>query len=250
MNRIWGTAGILTVAAILAATAGARVQAPSGDTCTFGGSGTQYTVNVASGAGVQQYGVAFGAPGVTITNISIPGRNGTFTTTRLASKTTGAWTSDEQMTGSFQATLTLRGKPTGPFIIVPAAAAQGSYYDAVRCTAAPAAPKTVLLKVASRATYSPKAGGWLLVVTVPVAGVVSAVQPLPPSTALQPSKSLVQTRKLGLQSRGKVTLTLKATPKGQAMLAAKKVITVNLRVAFDAEDGRAAHKTVALTLRK
>ena len=80
MKRLWAIAGALAITATLAAAVNARVEAPSGDTCTFTGSGTTYTVNIVSGAGVQQYGVAFGAPGLTITNIGISGRNGNFQT--------------------------------------------------------------------------------------------------------------------------------------------------------------------------
>jgi hypothetical protein len=249
MKRFSAIAGVLAVTATLAAAVDARMQAPSGATCTFTGSGTTYTVNIASGAGVQQYRVAFGAPGVTVTAIGISGKNGTFTNTGLAPKTTGAWTSDELLTGTLAATLTVTGTATGPFIIVPSTASQ--YYDPVTCTRAAAAPsKTVSFKVAPRPTYDASVKAWHLVVTIPVAGVVSAVQPLPPSTALHKTKSLVQTKKRSLNSGGKITLTLKPTPAGQAVLAAKNALTVNLRVAFDAKDGRTGHKTVALTLHK
>lgn len=249
MNRFWAIASVLTVAAILVATADARVQAPSGDTCVYSGSGTQYTVNVTSGAGVEQHGVAFGAPGATITSISISGKNGNFSTAKLAPSTTGAWTSDEALTGTLAATVTLRGTVTGPFIIVPSSATQ-VFYDPVTCTVSTGGQKTVSFTVAPGATYDAAAGAWHLVVTVPVAGTISAVQPLPKPTPTQTAKSLVQAKKVGSKSRGKVTLTLRATPDGQAMLAAKKSISVQLRVAFDAKDGRFGHKTVTLKLHK
>ena len=240
---------MIPLALVLAATANAHTQVPSGDTCTYSASGATYTVNIVTGSGVPHYGYAFGVPGATVTNVGIAGQNGSFTTAKLPPDTTGGWISDTQLTGTSSATLTLSGAGTGPVVVVPAAAAQGSYYDPVSCSAAVPAAKTLSFTVTPPATYSKAAGGWHLVVTIPAAGTVSAKQPLPTSISVKP-KPLVQTKRERLNTRGKATLLLKATPQGQAVLNAKHVLKVRLTVTVDAKDGREAHKTVSLSLRR
>ena len=47
-----------------------------------------------------------------------------------------------------------------------------------------------------------------------------------------------------------MTLLIKATPQGAAVLTAKGVLAVKLAITVDTRDGREAHKTVSLTLRK
>lgn len=255
MGRFLAIASLATAAAVVAATAAARSQAPSGDTCTFSASGTTYNVNIVTGSGIQQYGFAFGVPGLTITNIAIPGQNGGFTGGKLAPNTSGAWISDAPLTGTVTATLTTSGSPGGPVMVVPSAAGQGSYYDPVTCTTTTsnnsggATARALAFTVASKATYSATARGWHLVVTIPVAGTVSAKQPLATSIKVKP-KPFVQVKRATLASGGKVTLTVKTTPSGQASLNAKGSLTVRLTVTVDSRDGREAHKTVTLTLRK
>src|SRR4051812_40324479 len=81
MSRFWAiVGGILASMAVLAASAGARTQAASGDTCTVSGNGTQYTLHITIPSGQQQYGFAFRADGATITSAAIPGANGNFST--------------------------------------------------------------------------------------------------------------------------------------------------------------------------
>ena len=63
-------------------------------------------------------------------------------------------------------------------------------------------------------------------------------------------KPLVQAKREALNSSGKVTLLLKATPQGQAVLDAQHVLKVRLTVTLDSKDGREAHKTVGLSLRR
>ena len=235
--------------AVLAVTAGARTAVSSGDTCTYSANGTTYTVNILTGSGVQQYGFAFGTPGLTLTNIGISGQNGNFTTAKLPSNTSGAWVSDAPLTGNVVATLTGTGSTTGPVVIVPSAASQSTYFDAVTCAAASNATPTLSFTIASRMTYSAAARGWHLVVTIPVAGTVSAKQPLSASISVRP-KPLVQVKRESLNSGGKVTLLVKTTPQGQAVLDGKRVLKTKLAVTFDSRDGREAHKTVSLTLRK
>jgi hypothetical protein len=245
MRTWWAIVSALLLTAALAVGVHA---ARSGDTCKYTVSGTITTVNIVTAAGIEQFGFAFGAPGLRITNVGIPGQNGMYTTSKLPANTSGAWISDTPLTGTVSVTLTGSGA-TGPIVVVPSGAAQSSYFDPVTCS--PGAPlnKTVSFTVASRATYSRAANGWHLVVTIPVAGIVSAKQPLAKTIKVRP-RPLVQAKREGLQSRGKVTLLLKATPQGQAVLNAQHVLRVKVAITFDAQDGREAHKTVTLSLRK
>src|SRR3954451_2139968 len=111
----------LTIAAFLAAVAGTASAVPSGDTCTYtpSSTGSQYTVNIVTGAGIAQYGYAFGTPGMTLSNIRVSGRNGNYTTQKLPPGTNGAWLSDEQLTGTGDASLQVSGKLTGGINIIP-----------------------------------------------------------------------------------------------------------------------------------
>ena len=245
-----------TAAALMVVAATAQAT-PSGDTCTYGAGSSDnvYTVSILVGAGVQQYGFAVNAPGTTIKNIGVSGRNGNFTTSNLPAGSNGAWASDEQSSGTISATLTLAGKATGAIVVMPRQSrasatptAAGTYYDAVKCTAAKVAP-ALSFAVNPQATYVTSIRGWHLVVTVPTAAKVSAKQAILQSDKLH-INSLVQAKQRGIKSQGKVTLTLKPTPKGLTMLTAQKMIKVKLMVTVDAADGREGHKTVSLTLRK
>ena len=238
----------LSLASVLAGSASGRSHVPSGDTCSYSANGGTYTVDIVTGSGIQQFGYAFGIPGTTVTNVGIAGQNGSFTTSKLPPSTTGAWISDAQLTGTSAATLTVSGSGSGPVVIVPAAAAQASYYDPVTC-AATVTEKPLAFTVGPRATYSKAAGGWHLVVSIPTAGTVSAKQPLAKSGKVKPMP-LVQAKREALSSRGKVTLLLKATPQGQAVLNTQHVLKVGVTVTVDSKDGREAHKTVSLSLRR
>ncbi|HEY3921558.1 MAG TPA: hypothetical protein VGL76_05530 [Gaiellaceae bacterium] len=245
----------LVAAAFLAPAAGAQTKIASGDTCTYNGSGTTYTVNIVSGPGVQQYGFAVSAPGVTIGNISVPGRNGNFGTSSTppgSNGNWGGWTSDEALTGSIVATVTVSGTPTGKFTILPEGQ-NSATFDEVTCSLHlnPAKP-TIDIKV-SKVKYVATAHGWHLMIKVPVAGTLSAVQPL--ATNITPikqlkAKALVQTHSIGTKTGGMLTLTLRPTSSGSTVLATKSVIKVKLRVTFNAMDGRTAQKTVSIALRR
>jgi hypothetical protein len=253
MRKSLAIASLLAFA-VFAAGAGARTQVSSGDRCTYSATGSATTVNIVTAGGVQQFGFAFGAPGMTLTNIGVSGQNGNFTTAKLPANTTGAWISDTQLTGNVVATLTGTGSMTGPVVVVPSGASQSSYFDAVTCAAATPVAKTVSFTVSSHATYSAAAHGWHLVVTIPAAATVSAKQLLAKSLSPQPvslrPKPLVQAKRQSLAGGGKVTLLLKPTPQGSTILTSKGVIALKLTVAVDAKDGREAHKTISLSLRK
>lgn len=242
--------------AVLAGSAGARTQVSSGDRCTYSANGSSTTVNIVTAGGIQQFGFAFGAPGLTVTNVGVSGQNGTFTTAKLPANTTGAWISDAQLTGNLVATLTGSGSMSGPVVVVPSTASQSSYYDPVTCAAATSTntggstARALSFTVASHATYSTTARGWHLVVKIPTAATVSAKPPLAVSVNKRYPNSLVQAKRQSLASAGKVTLLLKATPQGERVLASKGVLAVKLTVTVDSKDGREAHKTISLSLRK
>lgn len=242
----------LAAAAFLAPAAGAHTNVVSGDTCTYSGSGSTYTVNIVSGAGVQQTSFAFGAQGLTISNISISGKNGNFTTANLPANTIAGWSSDEQLTGSLAATLTVSGSITGNVVIVPTSS-QGTTYNAVTCALRTNPAKAALSIHVKEPRYSSSSRAWHMLVSVPVAGTLSAVQPLP--TNITPikqlsAKALVQTHSIGTRTGGMLTLTLRPTSLGSTVLTRSSVLKVKLRVTFDAMDGRTAHKTVSLALRR
>ncbi len=248
-------AGLVAPVAFAAATASASAPASSGDTCTASGTGTAYTLHITVAPGSEQYGFAFGAPGVKVTGAVIPGMNGSFSSENLAPNTTGAWISDAPVTGSPVATLTLSGQATGSLRIVPASATQPTYLSPVMCKAAtPAAAAHAVFSVSHGATYSPAAHAWHLVVAVGGAGAVSAKEAEPTISTAAPggatAKPYVQVRRMGLKSPGKVTLTLRPTAAGQAKLNANGSLTVHLLVSFDASSGKSAAKLVKLTLRK
>ena len=254
-------AAAVAAAALLTASA---MAAPSGDTCTYtaGATGT-YTVTIATSAGSQQSTIGFNAPGLTIKNISISGKNGNFTTQGLPPGTSAAWASDEPLTGSVSASLTVTGSPTGKIGIVPSTARATpattadptTVYDAVSCTSTGTpSVQTVSFSVTPHAVWNAAKHGWLVVVKVPTGGVVSAVQPkastLQPMPASIAPHPLVQVHRVSTIGGRSVTLTVKPTSKGQASLASAGVLHVKLLVTFDAEDGREGHKTLSLTLRK
>jgi hypothetical protein len=247
----------VAAAAVLAATA---VAAPSGDTCTYTSSANgTYTLTIVTGAGIQHNGFAFHAPGLTIKTVGIPGRNGNAGLSSMPPGATGnwaGWTSDESLTGYVNATLTVDGNATGPVVVEPFASPPSStlvWYDAVTCQGSLGA-QTVSFFVKPNATWSATKHGWLLAVTVPTGGTVSAEQPVPTTAKPVPTTisphALVQVHRVSTAAGRAVTLTVKATSRGQAELAKTGVLHVKLNVTFDAKDGREGHKTISLTLRK
>ena len=73
--------------------------------------------------------------------------------------------------------------------------------------------------------YIPTSRVWHLNVTIPGPGVVSAVEPNPcwtGASAQIAAKRLVESRKVGLKSVGKATLTLRLTSRGETMLSSQE----------------------------
>lgn len=254
MSRLWALAASFLPAAVLAAGAASAIQAGSGDTCTTTGNGTEYTLHIAIPVGASQYGFAFGAPGATVTNAVIAGTDGAFSTARLAPNTSGAWIGPKALSGGLDATVTIEGSPTGRFTVVPAGASQSTYLSPVTCTAATVAASSTSFAVEPHLAYSASARAWHLVVDVPGAGAVTGIQPEPTAgtggSATVTAKSMVQSRRVVSKGRGKVTLTLRTTPTGQAHLNTTGSIKLRFNVTFDSKDGKSAAKLISLTLRK
>lgn len=276
MTRFWAiVGGVVAAAAMVALPAGARVQVASGDTCTASGNGTQYTVRITLPAGGQrQYGFALDAVGGTITNISIPGANGNFSTavSSLAPNTTAGWFSDAPIPSDSVATVTTSGALKS-LTIVPAFNATDvnggttpatgqtqptttapSFLDPVTCTMSAATPaRTTTFTLGRRATWSSSTRDWHLSITVPGAGIVSAKQLMWTSAGAMgtgvAAKPFVQVHRVAAKAGGSVTLTLKPTSRGQAALETSGRFKVPLQVTFDAQTGKSAHKNVTLTLR-
>jgi hypothetical protein len=256
MSKLRTVAAVAAASALAATsgTAGAAVRVASGDACVQSGTGTIYTLHVSTPTDSQQFGFAFEAPGTTITNVVIPGTNGSFSTQKLPANTSGSWISDTPLTGAPVVTVTTSGAPKGPLTIVPAGASQ-VFLDPVACKLGGAvAPAHVSFSVAPKVAYSSSAGGWHVVVTIPTGGTVSAIE-LEPTVGTAgakqvTAKALVESRRVVAQSGRKVTLTLRPTPSGQSQLRQSGSLKVAVHVVFDPQSGSSAGKTLTLTLKK
>jgi hypothetical protein len=255
MKRLWAVGALLVPATILVATSSALPESATGDTCTATGSGTTYTLQIKIPPTVQQFGFAFRVPGATVTNAVIPSTDGSFSTETLAPNTSGAWLSPTPLTGASTATVTTSGPISGTIMVVPSSAAQSpSYFDPVACRAGTTASRTAVFSVGKRVTYTAAAHAWRLAVAIPGAGTVSAKQlePTIGTGSAKPvtAKPLVQVRRAGLKSAGKVMLVLKPTARGSAALKANGSMRIKLDVTFDSRHGKSATKIVALTLHR
>ena len=249
---------VFLLATCVAGGVGATTLSPSGDTCTATGTGMSYTLNISIPSGApQQYGFAFGAAGTAVSNIVVPGSDGTFASQNLPAGTTGTWiTLSPLMPGSVTASLTTRARVTSAFNVVPASSTQSTYFDPITCTLTPSLTPipSGAFTVNRHITYDTKNHGWRLGVTISGPGKVSAIQLEPTlgtaSSKSTTAKSLVQARDAGLKSKGTVTLMLKPTPLGSKTLAAKGSLTLKLSVIFAPTDGKSATKIVPLKLTK
>lgn len=231
----------------------------TGDHCTAAGTGTAYTLNIIIPSGApQQFGFAFGASGTTVTNINLAGAEGTFSTQALPPAASGSGVTQNPIEpGSSVVSLVTSAPVKGPFSVVSVRAAQPqpAYLQPITCTlASTAAVVSNAFTVDRHPTYDAAGHVWHLAVTIPGPGTVSAIQPEPSiGTAAAHSTTigvtLVQVRKVGLTSAGKVTLTIRLTPHGQRTLAAKGSIEPTLAVSFAPRDSKPATQRVTLTLR-
>jgi len=242
--------GLILPTAVVA-TSGAVISAPSGDTCSITGTGTNYTavINIPTN-GVQQGAFAFGAPGGTVTNLAGADGTGTVSRTNLPAGTNVALMTPAAVPGaSVSVTVTTSGPIAGAFTVVPADSAGTTWFDPVVCqhpvgTATPSnkfkAQKTV--------TYNAKSGVWHEVVTVPGPG--KLIYTHRTITATGTPKPLVWSGKATASKAGPVTLTLKPTPAGLAALKASGRIKLSLNIEFSPTHGKPANKLIPLTLKK
>jgi len=258
MRKLLGLAvAMFLPAAVLAGTSSALVQSPSGDTCTATGSGTSFALNLTVPTkGPAQGGFAFGASGVTVTNIEIAGNVGTLSTQNLPVNTTGEWllTSPAAAGGSFTAILTTSGPVTGPFTVVAANSSASTFTDPFLCALATGNPlPSNAFNVNQHIVYDSPARAWHLVVTVHGPGAVSALQLVSTNAGAGSkavvAKSLVQARQVVATSAGKFTLTLRPTTTGNATLKATGSIKLKLNVTFSPKGGKPASRVINMTLR-
>lgn len=160
-------------AALLVGTSAAAVRlAATGDSCTATGNGTSYSLNISVPSGAPAQGLlAFGAAGVSVTNVVIPGAQGTFSTHGLPASTTGAWQTIAAMpSGSLVADLTTTGAVSGSFRVVPGTMSPTSFFPAISCRLESAAKPSGAFAVHGHFAYSAVAGTWHASVSVPGPG--------------------------------------------------------------------------------
>ena len=256
MRRLAGAViGVSVVAAVLAATSGAAVQSPTGDTCTASGNGTStYTVTITLPSNAaQQGGFAFGAPGVKVANIIGSGTEGTFSTMNLPANTTGEWllSSPAVLGATLTAVLTTSSPVTGSFTVVTATSPPSQVYFASFLCGVETGTATAsnAFTAAAQATYDSATGAWHELVTIPAQGTVRSAQEVVTAGAVA-SRPLIQGDQVSSTTVGKVALTLRPTGDGKAALKTSGSIKLKLSITFLPKDGKSANKIISLTLRK
>ena len=250
--------GALAASVVVSSAVGSAASA-TGDSCTAAGSGTAYTLNIAIPSGApEQFGFAFGVLGATVTNVNVAGVDGSFSTQALPPAASGAWVSLSPIEpGSAVASLVTSAPVKGSFSVVPVSTSQpqAGYFQPITCALASAPAVSSTFTVDRHATYDRALKAWHLPVAIPGPGTVSAIEPEPTigtaaSHAAATGATLVQARKVGLASSGKVTLTLRLTSHGQQVLAAKGSIRPKLEVLFAPKGGKPSSQLITLTLEK
>ena len=251
---------MIALAACCVASAGAVVHVPSGNTCSAAGSGTAYTltINLPANAG-EQGGFAVGAPGVKVTNISLPNSSGggggsqagTLSTQGLPANTTAAWllANPALVPGStVSASVTTSAPVTGAFItLVPANSQHTAYFDAIQCSLTKVAPVSNKFTVRKAVTYNAATGTWRIPVTV--SGPGKLMYSHRTLAAGGTPKPLIQTGRVNVKP-GSVTLNLKPSAAGRAALKASGSIKFNLSIEFSPTGGKPANKVVTLNLKR
>jgi hypothetical protein len=260
MRRILGVViGLVVPVAFLVSPAGAAVGASTGDTCAATGNGTAYTLIITlPGDASGQGGFAFGAAGVTVTNINIAGDTGTLSTQNLPANTTGQWlmSSPPRPGESITAAVTTTGPVTGSFTVVAASSppSSTSFSPFLCAVSTGTAVASNVFTVNQHTTYNSAARAWHLAVTVAGAGTVTGIQASATAAGsgskAVATKSLIQTRKVVTKSGGTFALTLTPTASGNAALKKNGSIKLTMTVAFNPKDGKPASKELSLTLKK
>jgi hypothetical protein len=246
--------GVFVPAAFLAATSGAVVQSPTGDTCTAAGNGkTAYTLEITiPGNAPQQGGFAFGAPGARVTNINVAATKGTFSTTSLPANTTGEWLpANPAAPGtSIIASLTTNGPVTGSFTVTAANSPPKTFFDPFVCPLATGHVPSNAFTAEQHFTYDSVTGTWHDFVTVPGPGKLIFNQVFKHQQTPAASKPLIQSGVVSVKGVGKVKLTLKPAAAGKTALKATGSIKLNLSIEFSPKNGKPASKVLSLTLKK
>lgn len=248
--------GLLVPAVVLVVPAGAAVQAPTGDTCAASGAGTTYTLVITLPANAApQGGFAFGATGVKVTSVDIPGNTGTTSTENLPADTTGQWlmANTPRPGESVSAVLRTSRAVTGSFrVVATSSPPSGPSFKPFLCEVSRTNVAANAFTVNQHVTYDSTAGAWHLAVTVPGPGTVTGIQAVAMAAGsgskAVAAKSLVQSRKVVAKSAGVYTLTLRPTSGGLAALASSGSIKLEMTVAFNPADGRSASRVLSLTL--
>ncbi len=256
MRRPLGAAiaviGMSVTASLVVATSSAVIQSPSGDTCTASGSGTAYTLEITLPSNAaQQGGFAFGAPGVTVTNVK-NSTQGTFSTQNLPPNTTGELLlSNAAVVGATVTTvLTTSGPVTGSFTVVTAMFPSSStFFDSFLCAVSSGPTPSNAFTAAQHASYASATGTWHELVTVPGPGTVRAVQEIAANQVTAP-KRLIDSSTVGAKSAGTFALTLRPTGNGKKALEASGSIKLKLSITFLPKGGTAANRVISLTLNK
>jgi hypothetical protein len=251
---------VITAACLYAATAGAAARTASGDTCVVNGSGTTYTILITLPPNApEQGGFAFGASGVSITNVTVPQTSGgaggsgggSFSTGNLPANTTAAWNlaGPAAVPGSsITASVTTSAALTGTVTVVPANGQHTAYYDPIVCQFPKGTPTpSNAFTVASRFAYDAASGTWRSSVKVPGPGKVNFNQ-----RKLKPTDSatlLVRSGRVSVSGAGKVTLTLHPTTAGKAALKRSGAIRLNLSIEYSPTNGKPANKLMKVTLK-
>ena len=134
-------------------------------------------------------------------------------------------------------------------------AAPGGYFKPITCALASNPVVSNTFTVDRHATYDRSLKAWHLPVAIPGPGTVSAIEPEPTigtaaSHAAATTSPLIQVRKVGLTSSGKVTLTLRLTSHGQQIVAAKGSVRPKLDVSFAPKGGKPSSQLITLTLQR
>jgi len=255
MRRLAGAAiavtGMSVAAAFLVATAGAVSQGPTGDTCTASGSGTAYTLDITLPPNAaQQGGFAFGAPGITVTNIK-SSSEGAFSNQNLSPSTTGEWLlSNPAVVGAtVTASLTTSGPVTGSFTVVTATVPASGSFAPFLCAVSRSAVPSDAFTAAQHSSYDSANGTWHQLVTVSGPGTVSAVQQIAANQVMMP-KRLINSSRVIAKSGGTFALTLSPTGDGKKALAASGSMQLKLSITFAPKDGKSANRVLSLTLKR
>ena len=255
MKRLVGTAiavaGMSVAAAFMVATSGAAVQTPTGDTCTASGSGTAYTLSITLPPNAaQQGGFAFGAPGITVTNIK-SSTQGSFSTQNLSPSTTGEWllAYPAVVGATVTASLTTSGPVTGSFTVVTAQVPPSGSFAPFLCEVSSGVASSNAFTASQQPSYDSANGTWHELVTVSGPGTVRAVQEIAANQVTMP-KLLIDSSTVAAKSAGTFALTLRLTGDGKKALAASGLLKLKLSITFSPKDGRAANRVLSLTLRK